>query len=105
MKSGARDWLDYGLWWCEPCQIGCVVKGFADYEGNWKVVAVLSGSEGVLAGVSRLVELLNEKLPDNATKRAAFEVIKAIEQEGFTFATELELEHVTAELDKVAGGR
>lgn len=95
-----KEWLRYGLWRCEPCPTGVVVQGFDDSSRLWKPLAVAVAPEEALADVGRLVKLLNQKRADDGTRCAAFEAMKDIEKEGFTFATEMALDHVLARLEK-----
>ena len=95
--GGRKNGLEYGLWQCEPCPAGLVVKAFADGR---EVVARIKASKEALADVSRLVELLSGKPHDEDMVRAASKVLKAIEREGFTFATEMELDHVITHLER-----
>jgi hypothetical protein len=98
--GGRKNGLEYGLWQCEPCPAGLVVKAFADGMEAWKVVARIAASKGALAEVSRLVELLSAKPHDGDMVRSASKALKAIEREGFTFATEMELDHVITHLER-----
>lgn len=98
--GGKKNNLEYRLWQCEPCPAGLVVKAFADGTKTGKVAAVIAGPKDVLADVSRLVELLSGKPHDEDTVRAAFKVLKVIEKEGFTFATEMELDHMITHLER-----
>ncbi len=86
-------------WRCELRDGQCVVSGYVKTTGLWQTIAVISGTPGAISDVARLVELVNGRQDDAAAMRSASEALKTVEEEGFTFATEMELEDVIQRLE------
>jgi hypothetical protein len=87
-------------WRCEQREDECVVSGFVEATELWQPIVTLSGSPSLLADVARLVELVNGRQDDAELLRSAFEALKAIEEEGYTCATEWELDDAIARLEE-----
>ncbi len=97
VKVGASDgWCP---WRCELRDGQCVVSGYVKATALWQTIAVISGTPGAISDVARLVELVNGRQDDAAAMRSAFVALKTVEEEGFTFATEMELEDVIQRLE------
>jgi hypothetical protein len=105
-KPGSRRKIkpssSYGWdqWRCEQRDGKCVVSGYVEVTELWQPIAVISGSANTFAEIARLVELRNGEQTDADLLRLAFDVLKSIEDEGFTFATELDLDDVIERLEK-----
>ncbi len=84
---------------CEQRDGQCVVSGYVEATSLWQTIAVISGTPGAISDVARLVELVNGRQDDAAAMRSAFDALKTVEEEGFTFATEMELEDVIQRLE------
>jgi hypothetical protein len=89
-------------WRCERRDGRCEVSIRADGHGSWQTLAVVSGSDSLIGDVLRLVELMNERPHGAALSRSAVKVLKAVAEEGLTFATEMELEHLIQQLESTA---
>ncbi len=99
-KIKPSSYYGWCLWRCEQRDGQCVVSGYVEETGLWQTIAAISGTPSTFAEIARLVELVNGKQDDASLLRSAFETLKAVEQEGLTYATEMELEHVIERLEK-----
>jgi hypothetical protein len=96
-SSGHGGWSD---WRCERRGDHCAVTGRAEATGSRQTIAAVPGDRSVIEEVSRLVGLVNtQRDNDVALLGLAVQALKAIEEEGFTFATEMELENVIDRLE------
>jgi hypothetical protein len=106
VKTGARrkikpsSYYGWCRWRCERRDGECVVSGYVEATELWQTIAVISGSASTFDEIVRLVELVNGRQDDADLLRLAFESLKAIEEEGYTYATEMELENVIERLEK-----
>lgn len=99
-KSKPRLYHRLHPWRCEQRGGQCVVSGCVEATGVWQTVAVISGTADTFSGIVQLVELVNGRRDNAGLQRLAFEALKAVEQEGLTYATEMELEHAIERLEK-----
>jgi hypothetical protein len=95
--SSSNGW---GQWRCERRDGACVVSGREKASKLWQPLAVISGSEGTIAEIEHLVELVNGRQADADLLRVAFDVLKSVEEEGLTYATELDLDDVIERLEQ-----
>jgi hypothetical protein len=86
-------------WRVEKRTNGCTVAAYVEATGLWQTIAIIDGTSGVNRDIKRLVKLVNDRKDDEAALRAAFEVLKEIEEVGFDFSTEQELERVIGNLE------
>lgn len=96
IKPSSSDGWDQ--WRCERRDGQCVVSGREEATELWQPMAMISGSAGTIAEIERLVELVNGKQADADLLRLAFDVLKSVEEEGLTYATEMDLDHVIERL-------
>jgi hypothetical protein len=95
-RSSRHGW---SKWRCEQRDSRCVIAGRVETTGLWQTIAELAAGPDVIEEVSRLVGLVNARRgQDVALLRSAVQTLRAIENEGFTFATEMELESVIEKL-------
>ncbi len=99
-KIKPSSYYGWRRWRCEQREGQCVVSGYVEGTGLWQTVAVIAGTAETFTEIVRLVELVNGEQDDKGLLRAAFEALKEVEQEGLTYATEMELEHVIGQLEK-----
>jgi hypothetical protein len=97
IKSSSAD--GWSLWRCQVDGNECVVVAYVEGTELWQPIAQFAVSKGLLRDVERLVKLMNERQEDAALMRTAVDVLEAIEEEGFTFATEMELSDVIERLE------
>jgi hypothetical protein len=95
--SSSDGWCQ---WCCERRDGQCVVSGREEATELWQPLAEISGSEGTIAEIERLVGLVNGRQADADLLRLAFDVLKSVEEEGLTYATELDLDDVIERLEK-----
>jgi len=94
-------WCD---WRCEQRDGHCTVTGQVEATRFRKTIAVVPDTPSVIEEISRLVELVNGRRCDVGLLRLAHQALTAIEEEGFTFATEMELEDVIERLEELGYG-
>jgi hypothetical protein len=90
----------WGQWRCERRDGQCVVSCREKASKLWQPLAVISGSAGTIAEIERFVELVNDKQIDADLLRVAFDALKSVEEEGLTYATELDLDDVIERLEQ-----
>lgn len=78
----------------------CVVSGYVETTGLWQTLAKISGETITLEEIARLVELVNSRQGNADLLRSAFRALKEIEEDGYTYSTEGELEDVIERLEK-----
>lgn len=76
--------------------MGCV-----EATGLWQQIAQINKiTEGVIKEIGYLVRLVNEKQAVEDELRATIQILRDIEETGFTFSTEMDLEHVIERLER-----
>lgn len=90
----------WSRWSCLETAQGCEVRAYMDSTGLWQTIAGISGSKETVLDIAQMVELLNRQKRTPEDIRTAFAALRALEEEGLTFATEMELEHITERLEK-----
>jgi hypothetical protein len=99
-KIKAGSYYGWGDWRCEQRDGHCAVTGRVEATRVRKTIAVVPDTPSVIEEISRLVELVNARRCDVGLLRSAHQALTAIEEEGFTFATEMELEDVIERLEE-----
>lgn len=91
-----RGRLGLHPWRCERRGEHCEIVAYADASGAWETIAVIPSTSGAsadfLAGF--IVNLVNESQEDSDVLEAARKALEAVMEEGLTFSTEQEAEHV-----------
>jgi hypothetical protein len=97
-KTKAADDSGWSLLRCDVDGSHCVVVAYVERRMLWEPIAQFPVTDNLLADVEELVKLVNERKDDADGRRAAFKALQAIEEEGFRFTTEQDLDDAIAGL-------
>lgn len=101
-KSKLKPWAFYSFhpWQCSHKCEHSEISAYVEVSGAWETVATIHPTTGANAKVvaTFFTDLINDKLRNGDVLQAALSILEEIVQDGLTYSTEHEADHVIERL-------